>query len=53
VPTLAGEAAGEVDLTFWRLAALVARALTAPGAINWVGTIASPDGDGESRGETA
>lgn len=36
LPTLAGEAEGEVDLTFWRLMALVGRALVAPGALNYV-----------------
>ena len=34
--TLEGEAEGEVDLTYWRLMALLARALFAPTALNYV-----------------
>jgi putative selenate reductase len=34
--TLAGEAVGEVDLTYFRLMALVARALLAPSTVNYV-----------------
>ena len=43
VPTLAGEAAGEVDLTYFHLMTRIARALLAPGAVNYVSCATAAD----------
>jgi len=42
VATLAGDAAGEVDLTYFYIMDWLRKALLAPGAVNWVSAALEP-----------